>query len=157
MIAMLAVDIHLLPDWTFGVQLGIFLCTLGVLHILIFRPILRIIDHRKKFTSQARQEAEQLIRSAAQHEAERQKRIEQMLLEARSEQLERLALAHQRAEATIETARKEARNIYETAAQKTRATEKAAAELIPQHAEMIAQEIVARIVGPSERTEDEQR
>lgn len=52
--------IDLMPNMTFFVQLGIFLITLSFLHLLIFRPVLRLIAKRKEVTDGYRSRAEQL-------------------------------------------------------------------------------------------------
>lgn len=52
--------IDLMPNVTFFVQLGIFLVTLFALHLLIFRPILRIIVRREELTAGFRKETDTL-------------------------------------------------------------------------------------------------
>jgi F-type H+-transporting ATPase subunit b len=52
--------IDLMPNVTFFVQLGIFLVTLVFMHLLIFRPVLRLIARRKQLTEGYRERAEQL-------------------------------------------------------------------------------------------------
>lgn len=52
--------IDLMPNITFFVQLGVFLVTLLILHLLVFRPILRIIDRRQALTEGAQEEAQVL-------------------------------------------------------------------------------------------------
>ena len=47
---MLATSVNLMPDYTLLPLLGIFLIVLAVLHFLVFRPILRLIDARKAAT-----------------------------------------------------------------------------------------------------------
>lgn len=52
--------IDLMPNQTFFLQMGIFLITLFLMNLLIFRPILRILVRRKELTEGARAEAEAL-------------------------------------------------------------------------------------------------
>jgi F-type H+-transporting ATPase subunit b len=52
--------IDLMPNATFFVQLGIFLFTLTCMHLLIFRPVLRLMAKRKEVTEGYRHRAEDL-------------------------------------------------------------------------------------------------
>jgi F-type H+-transporting ATPase subunit b len=51
--------IDLMPNMTFFVQLGIFLLTLACLHLLVFRPVLRLIARRKEVTEGYRSRADE--------------------------------------------------------------------------------------------------
>lgn len=52
--------IDLLPNKTFFVQVGLFIFTYLVLNFLVFQPVLRILDRRKKLTVGSEKEAAEL-------------------------------------------------------------------------------------------------
>lgn len=60
MILILSTSINLMPDSTLFWQLIIFLVLAVSLHLLIFKPILKLIDLRKEKTIELQKEAEKL-------------------------------------------------------------------------------------------------
>lgn len=150
MFGVLAAEIHLMPDWTLLVQVGIFLLVLVVLYFLVFRPTLRVIDQRKKFTSEARMQSEQLHAEADRLDAERQAAITQAIREASVIREQREVAAHRDAEQRIAEARQEARARIDSTEISLERSEEAAAADIAAAADALAREIAQRVTRKPE-------
>lgn len=145
MLGVLAAEIHLMPDWTVLVQLGIFLSVLAVLAIFVFRPVLRIIDRRRLFTAEAREEAGKLIAEAAELEAKHTQAIAAALREGEAMRAQKVAANQTEAERIVAAARDEARRLVDSTEVSVESSEEAAAGEIRRQAEAMAQEIAAKV------------
>ena len=145
MLGVLAVEIHLMPDWTVLVQLGIFLSVLAVLTLFVFRPVLRVIDRRRAFTAEARAEAGSLGAEAAELEAQRAQAIAAALREGEAMRAQKVAANQTEAERIVAAAREQARRLVDSTEVSVESSEEAAAGEIRRQAEAMAGEIVARI------------
>lgn len=72
---MLCVEIRLLPDQTFFIQLGIFLVVLTGLHFLVFKPLIRILRYRFEKTDGDRKKIEELTQKTQKLMAEYEAKI----------------------------------------------------------------------------------
>lgn len=70
MLAAYSAEIHLMPDWTFFVQLGIFFFAAVVMNSFMFKPMLRLLKKRREYTVDAQERAASI--DAAADELERQ-------------------------------------------------------------------------------------
>ena len=145
MLGVLAAEIHLMPDWTVLVQLGIFLSVLAVLAFFVFRPVLRIIDRRRLFTAEARAEAGSLAAEAAELEAQHARAIAAALSEGEAMRAQKVAANQAEAERIVAAAREQARRLVDSTEVSVESSEEAAAGEIRRQAEAMAGEIVARI------------
>lgn len=148
MLGVLAAEIHLMPDWTVIVQMGIFLSALAVLSFLVFRPTLRIIDRRRGYTEEARAEAERIGAEADRIEEERRTSIAAAIEEAGRERDERTARARRDAEGAIAEAKQQAQRLIDSTAVSRESSERAAEAGASGEGDAIAEEIVRR-VAPS--------
>lgn len=145
MLAVMAVKIELMPDWTIFVQLGVFLSTLVVLNFLVFRPVLRIIDRRRTFTDDARADAEQKNAEAARLEDERSRSITAAIREGEVLRDGKVAASRKEAEAIVAEARESAKRLLDSTEISIESSEEAARSIISREAEGLAEEIANRI------------
>ncbi|MBT3181518.1 MAG: hypothetical protein HN337_03300 [Deltaproteobacteria bacterium] len=88
-------EIHLLPNWTIFVQLGIFLTASAVMYFMMVRPIIRILNTRKIYTVESEANAETLQMEADALNCERIERLECALRDAhveRGQRIERIGI-----------------------------------------------------------------
>jgi F-type H+-transporting ATPase subunit b len=145
MLAIVAAEMNLMPDWTIVVQLGIFLCTLAILTVFIFKPVLRILDRRKSFTEGAYSEAQMLGEEAARLDAERSRAVAMALSEAKSEADRHVADTHRQAEGQLAEARVKAKQLLDTAEVSVESSEESVVAEMRRRADELAQEIVSRV------------
>ena len=148
MLAVLCVDINLMPDWTLFVQLGVFLLTLIVLHLLVFRPVLRVLDRRRSFTDDAIGDAAQKNAEADRLEAERKKEITRALKDAEALHGQRIAATRRGAEAILTEAKAQMKSLLDSSEVSVESSEAEATVDISRRAEELAHEIVARVTNP---------
>lgn len=146
---MLAAEIHLMPDWTVFVQMGVFLLVLVVLFLFVIRPTLRVIDQRRRFTAAARAEGDRLNAEADRLDAERRAAIARAIDEASALRERQEAAAHRDAERVVAEARQEAQRLLDSGEVSMELSEKTAADGIAREAEEIAQEIAQRVMRSS--------
>jgi len=97
--------IRLLPDWTFFVQLFIFLFVLLVLTVLVIWPMQKLIDRRRAFTNETVEGAAHLIAEAEQFELGRKEMLALALREAQAERERQATAARRDADKAIVEAR----------------------------------------------------
>ncbi|MFH0800622.1 MAG: hypothetical protein V2A66_10655 [Pseudomonadota bacterium] len=148
MLAVLGAEIHLMPDWTVAVQLCVFFSAAAAIHFFVLRPVLRIIDQRKKLTSGAREDASLLAAESAALEAERVAAVSKALADANAERTTKLAEARIAAGKIVAEARAEAKNIAGMSRAGKPSEESIAAEVGKRSSEL-AREIVSRITSES--------
>lgn len=117
MFALLATDIHLMPDGTLVLQLVVFLAAMAILSRCLFRPILAIIDRRRSFTVAARSEAERWNGEAERLEAEHRTLLEEALHGEEELRHNELLRCQREADQMIAEARARARDILSAAGQ----------------------------------------
>lgn len=147
MLAIIATEISLQPDWTVIVQLGVFLIVMAVLHIFIFKPILRIIDHRKKFTQDAHSEAIILNEKSALLEKERTLAISKAIAQINSERDLKISTAHKEGEKILASARVEAKRLLDATEVSVDATEQLVATDVERQTDSLAHEIAEKVAG----------
>lgn len=147
MLAVLGMEIHLMPDWTVILQLAIFLAATAVLYFFIFRPTLKIIDRRRYFTSKARSDAQDLNAKADSLDNERKTSIVAALKTAEAESAAKILKARQDADKIVAASRSEARSILDSAEKSIQSSEKSLDKEIGKQADILANDIVARVVS----------
>lgn len=139
LLAFAAQSIQLFPDGTIFVHIALILVMMWILNRTFFRPINRIIHDREKHKGGRGTEAEKILGEAA----EKERRYNKALLEARSEGYE-----------LIEKERTAA--VAERQVKVTRAKDETARGLVEQKSELEAQVVAARaaIVTEAEQLAD---
>ena len=105
-------------DATYFVQLGVFLVTFLLLYLVLFRPMIRLIESRRAATEGTRNEAQSLGEEAAKLQSDVAHRLEQVRAETQAERVkmvdgvrlverDRLAESREAARAEVERAHEE--------------------------------------------------
>jgi len=141
------VEIHLMPDWTIFVQLGIFLLSAAVLTFFVFRPVLRLFDRRRGYTSDAEIEAGRLNGEAESLEFSCNKLLTEALENAHIRKSKEIAMANSEAERIVSDARIRAKQIAEETDISIYTSEKSVMEEMKINAEMLAGDMISRVTG----------
>lgn len=147
MLLTVSADIHLMPDWTFFVQLGIFLLAAAMMYLFIVRPIQKVLDMRKLYTKDADSNAEMLNAESAALERERIEAIEKALRKAHEARESSIASAKERAGEIINEARIEARRIVDDADVSIDSSRRMIVDEMGSQADELAKEIERRILA----------
>lgn len=147
MLAVMGVDIHLVPDWTLFVQVAVFLSAVAILNFLVFKPLLRILDWRKRFTREAREEAGYLHSQTDMIEAEASAEISDEIRKANTLGEKRIAQRCREAEGIVANAHNEARRIIDDAETSMKSSAASIVTEMDQQARSFADEIASRMLG----------
>ena len=141
-----AESIQLFPDGTLFIHIGLILLMIWILNRTFFRPINRIIESREKHSGGRNSEAESILKSVSEKQAEYNREI----LEARSEGYELIekqrneaVAAHQ---AKIGDAKLEKARSLESEKQQLAMQSEEARSVIAREAEEMADKISANIL-----------
>jgi len=134
-------------DWTIGVQLGIFLFSVLILNLLLFKPVLKTIAERDSRTRGNEEEAEALSKKTEikVHSYERR-----MTAARQRAAEERRRIAKEGAEeerALLERTRAESTKTVEAAAREVEAARDAARAALRQDVQALALEIASKVAG----------
>lgn len=149
MFAVLATEIHLMPDWTAFIQLGVFLIVLSVLYFLVFRPTIKILDRRRCFTDEARNEAIRANDEANTLEKRREELLNIALQDGALKRKQELEGKRREAEKIIAEARCRARSIMDSSEAFLEGPKGETNTAIAKEADTLAQDIVKRAIGAS--------
>lgn len=145
MLLILATEVNLMPDWTVTVQLGIFLATVASLTFFIFKPVLKIIEERKRFTNYKQSESQRLDKEFEKLNKFRTSEITKALNIVATENLLTVEKTKKRIEDMIKSAQTEAKKILDKTDVSIGVSEGKVENLINQQATVLADEIVVRI------------
>lgn len=140
-----ATEIRLMPDWTVLPQLGVFLFLLAVLTVFVFKPLERLFERRRRFTSEAAAESARLITEAEQLEIGRRNALAMALDEAHAERARREGESRLQAEGITQQARATAAEILQKGTAEADAAGRRAAAEVDRAAKELAKQIVARV------------
>lgn len=144
MLAVIASGINLAPDWTFVIQLGVFLSAVAVLYVFVFGPTFRILDMRKKFTTDARCRADELADESNRMEEERKKAVATAHTEVDAERMRVVREADIRAGQIVADAREKSSRLINAQA-KAKSKELASLD-VESEAKAIADSIISRVI-----------
>lgn len=109
MLLLLAQTIRLIPDATVIFQLIIFLAVVVILSVFVFRPTLKILDERRRRTSDLQKETDKLSTDAAAMDREYAEKIAVARTEGSALERELLNLGEDEARKIIGAAKQEGR------------------------------------------------
>ena len=135
----------LVPDWTLIAQAAIFVLVVVVLSALVFRPIRTIIERRREFTEEAKEDAARLCEDAKQLDAGREEVLAMALAEAQVERERRLAESHRDVERIISDARQSTGDIISSTAVSIETEKRSIVHEMDRRAKEIAKSIVERV------------
>jgi F0F1-type ATP synthase membrane subunit b/b' len=137
--------IRMLPNWTLGVQLLVFLVAFGVLSKFIFKPMLRVIEMRSKVTHGADDEAVLVNSEASDLEEKRLKLLREALTSFQDERVHRISKSRIKSEKMIAETRQESQWFLETSDMFIEASEKSIVEDMADKSKALAEEIAASV------------
>ena len=139
--------IHMLPNWTVGVQLVVFITAFVILSRYIFKPMLRVIEMRRSVTDGADDEANRINVEAGNLEEKRVRVLREALSSLQDERAQRISQARIKAEKMIEETRQESQWFLETSDMFIEASEKSIADDMVDRADLLAKDIAARVIN----------
>lgn len=148
--AIIASEISLAPDWTVFIQLVIFLSAMTILWFFVFKPTLKIIDYRKKFTKEAFDNANRLSGEALALDEKRKLKIAEVFSQGNFQASLKTSAKKQAADKIISGARLEAKKILDSTEESVEISEERVSHDISQQTEMLAQEVVKNIIPSKE-------
>lgn len=137
--------IHLLPNWTIFVQLGIFIVALIIIKVFMLEPALRVISLRRAYSEGAKREAELLEDKARDLDERRQSILKKEIDESQLIRSESVATANIAHTSILRAAREDVKKLFESSAISIDSSEKTIHEAMEKKADDLAGEIVARI------------
>ncbi|OYT71068.1 MAG: hypothetical protein CFK52_09095 [Chloracidobacterium sp. CP2_5A] len=133
----------LAPDWSLFVTVGIFLLVAYLLNVLVFKPVMTVLDERSRLTGDVRQALSDYDQRLAEYEAA----LRAGRVAAAKIIEERRAAALQRRGEVIESAKQSAAAEVAAATQALAAQVAAAKETLARDAEQVAASIAETILG----------
>ncbi|HXW79024.1 MAG TPA: F0F1 ATP synthase subunit B [Acidimicrobiales bacterium] len=144
---LVATSNFLVPNWTFVVELVIFLLVLAILAKYILPPINRALENRQKQIEQSIEDAEEAKQKARELEEQRQKTLEEGRAEARSLKDEASKLGEQLREQLRQQGEEEYRRLVDRAAQDIDASTRRAAEELRAQVAGLVMVVVEKVLG----------
>lgn len=139
----------LTPDWTFFPQLLIFLATIVVLNLVLFRPVRKVLDERKEGTVDVGGEAEDLRAEAGRLEADYEGRIKTARDQAATERGKLRTEGQAEGLRLVEEARRQSEELTRKIAGELSSELEAARKALPSQAQAIAKQMVSTLLRRS--------
>lgn len=146
MIAAYSAEIHLMPDWTFFAQLGIFLLAAAAMSFFMFRPMLRLLDKRREYTTGADRRAAVIDTKADDLEKLRAKELTDEIGGIQNERAAELSRTQRDAEKMVSEAKTLAKKRMKDAEAGIESSRKAIAADIGRRASDMADEMVSKLM-----------
>ena len=136
-------------DGTIWIQMANFLILMFVLNIILFKPILRVIERREKHLQGLDKEVKSLDQSVEEKMANYEEKLRQARLEAMSEKNEIQQKASEEGKGKMDEARNEILQIFDDFKQKLDKEISSARKILKSQAEKISVEISEKVLGRS--------
>jgi len=136
-------------DGTMWIQMANFLILMFVLNIVLFKPILRVIERRKKHLQDLDEDVKSLDQTVEQKMANYEETLRQARLEAMNEKNEIQQKASEEGKGKIDEARNEVLQIFDDFKQKFNKEMSDARKILKAQAEKISVEISEKVLGRS--------
>lgn len=146
MLAAYSAEIHLMPDWTFFVQLGIFLLAAAVMNSFMFKPMLRLLKKRREYTTDAEARAASIVVAADGLEKLKAKKYEDAIGEIQNTMAAEAAGTRRDAETIISDAKALAKKRMKEAEAAIEASKRVIAADIGRQASSVADDVVSKLV-----------
>ncbi|MBP8984494.1 MAG: ATP synthase F0 subunit B [Syntrophobacterales bacterium] len=141
-------------DYTLFIQILNFLALIAILHVLLYRPILRIMQERENRLKASEEEVKSLYQTIERKTAEYEEKIRLAKMEAMNQRNEIQKQGALEAQRIIEAAREEISRMTEEFKEKLAKEMEEARKILAAQSRNISFEIAERVLG---RTFDEQR
>ena len=146
MMAVANESFSLIPDWTLLLQAANFFIVVAALSLLVFRPLQKVIERRRAFTTEAKADADRLLEDASQIDIGRKKVLAMALSEAQADREKMLAEAYHDKDILTAEAREKAHKTLAENAIEVDAIRKSLDQDVDRRVSEIAKEIVERVV-----------
>jgi len=141
-------------DYTLFIQIVNFLALIAILHVLLYKPILRIMQERENRLKASEEEVKSLYQTIERKTAEYEEKIRLAKMEAMNQRNEIQKQGALEAQRIIEAAREEISRMTEEFKEKLAKEMEEARKILAAQSRNISFEIAERVLG---RTFDEQR
>jgi len=139
--------VTVIPDYTLLVQMGLFLFLVFLLNILLYKPILSIIDRRKKQLEESENEIRLFDENAEKKVAEYEEKLKQAKLRASEAKKEVIQEGANQAKNVIDAVRNEIPVIAREFQQKMDAEVAKAKAVLDGNSRQLSMEIAHKILG----------
>jgi F-type H+-transporting ATPase subunit b len=139
--------VTVIPDYTLLVQMVIFLALIFVLNLLLFKPILSIIDRRKKQLEESENEIRLFNESVEKRVAEYEDKLKQAKLKASEQKKEIIQEGVNQAKNIVDAVRNEIPAIAKEFQQKMDTEVQKARAILDGHSKGLSLEIAQKILG----------
>ena len=139
--------VTVIPDYTLLVQMVIFLVLIFLLNILLYKPILSIIDRRKKQLEEAENEIKLFNESVEKRVAEYEEKLKQAKVKASELKKEIIQEGATQAKNIIDVVRNEIPAIAREFQQKMDKEVEKAKLILDSHSKSLSLEIAQKILG----------
>jgi len=136
-------------DGTMWIQMANFIILMFVLNMILFKPILHVIERRKKHLQDLAEEVKSLDQTVEQKMANYEETLRQARLEAMNEKNEIQQKASEEGKGKIDEARSEVLRIFDDFKQKFNKEMSDARKILKAQAEKISVEISEKVLGRS--------
>lgn len=138
--------VHVLPNWTLGVQLVIFLVAVALLNLLVFKPVLKAMDKRRELTIDAATQAQSLNQESDELDARRTEVLSQALAQTHAWRAQRIDDTRLAAEKVVAEAKLEAQWFLEASEMFIQSSEESIVDAMNTKADELAETIVQQAV-----------
>ena len=139
--------VTVIPDYTLLVQMVIFLALIFILNFLLFKPILSIIDRRKKQLDESENEIRLFNESVEKRVAEYEDKLKQAKLKASEQKKEIIQEGVNQAKNIVDAVRNEIPAIAKEFQQKMDTEVQKAKSILDGHSKGLSLEIAQKILG----------
>ena len=139
--------VTVIPDYTLLVQMVIFLALIFVLNLLLFKPILSIIDRRKKQLEESENEIRLFNESVEKRVAEYEEKLKQAKIKASEQKKEIIQEGLNQAKNIVDAVRNEIPAIVREFQQKMDKEVQKAKAILDGHSKDLSLEIARKILG----------
>lgn len=138
-------------DYTLLIQMGNFLLLMLILNLLLYKPILGIIDKRKKQLQDTEEEIKRLNQSVEERMADYEARLRQAKIDAVEKKLEIIKEGAEQAKSIIDAAKDEIPGMMEKFHGEMNREVDAARHTLTNQSQKISVEIAEKLLGRSLR------
>ncbi len=139
--------VTVIPDYTLLVQMGLFLALVFLLNVLLYKPILSIIDRRKKQLDESENEIRLFTENAEKKVAEYEEKLKLAKLKASEAKKEVIQEGANQAKNIIDAVRNEIPVMAREFQQKMDAEVEKAKAVLDGHSRQLSIEIAQKILG----------
>jgi len=141
--------VAVIPDYTLLVQMGLFLSLIFVLNILLYKPILSIIDRRKKQLEQSENEIKLFNESVEKRVAEYEEKLRQAKIKGSELKKEIIQEGVNQAKNIVDVVRNEIPVIAQKFQQEMDKEVERAKLILDSHSKKLSLEIARKVLGRS--------